>query len=281
MMKNQQASRDSAVQDTLYIPLVGRIYAAKYHPAYFYDEQSLKLETAIPQDKRQFNEVEYYYLAGATRYFLLDNEVRAFIKKYPQANIVNLGAGLDTLAHRINTNSAHFYELDLPDVIAMRQQLLPEMANDTCIAASFLDFQWMEQIDTNLPTLFVAGGLFHYFTHEEVQSFLRDSLNNIPQLAIVFDAVDKVGLKFANRFVKGTGNDNAEMYFYVNDAEQFFRGVSPTLTGVQEYPFYTEVRKILGNTVSMKTRFYMWFADRLNLAKIVKGGNIRYDNWPR
>ncbi len=213
MMTKQQASRDNAVQDTLYIPLVGRIYATKYHPAFFYDEQSLKLETAIPQSKRQFNKAQYYYLAGATRYFLLDNEVRAFIKKYPQANIVNLGAGLDTLAYRVNVTTARFYELDLPDVIAMRQRLLPEMANDTCVTASFLDLQWMEQINTDLPTLFVAGGLFHYFTHEVVQSFLRDSLNNIPQLAIVFDAVDKVGLKFANRFVKKTGNDNAEMYF--------------------------------------------------------------------
>ncbi len=275
-MKKQQLSRNSAVKDTLYIPLLGRIYASKHYPAFFYDEKSLELEASIPPISRQ-GQTQYYYLASATRYFLLDNEVRAFIKKYPEANIVNLGAGLDTLAYRVKAETARFYELDLPDVIAMRQQLLPEMANDTCIAASFLDLQWLEQIDSDLPTLFVASGLFHYFTREVVQSFLRDSLNNIPQLAIVFDAVDETGLKFANRFVKKTGNDNAEMYFYVNDAKQFFAAVSPALAGVQEYPFYTEARKILGSSISMKTRLYMWLCDRFNRAKIIKGGNISYD----
>ncbi len=273
----EQISRDDAVKETLYIPLLGRIYTSKYYPEFFYDEKALALEASIPKRYQKISKPEYYCLAGATRYYHLDNEVRAFIKQYPNANIVNLGAGLDTMAYRVGAGNAHFYELDLPDVIAMRRKLLPEMANETYIASSFLDLRWLEQIDTRLPTLFVASGVFHYFTREVVQTFLQDSLDKIPQLAIVFDAVDEVGLKFANRFVKKTGNHNAEMYFYINDAKAFFDTVSPVLVGVREYPFYTDARKILGNKISIKTKCYMWYVDKFNRAKIVKGGNISYD----
>ncbi|PID46733.1 MAG: conjugal transfer protein [Proteobacteria bacterium] len=276
-MNNKKPSHFNSVEDTLYIPLLGRIYVSRRYPDFFYDEQSLKLEPLIPKHSMQINDTEYYYLASATRYFLLDNEVRAFIKKYPNGNIVNLGAGLDTSAYRIDTKTAHFYELDLPDVIAMRQQILPETDKDTCIASSFLDTQWINDIDSRLPTLFVASGLFHYFKEAAIQSFLRDSFNKIPQLAIVFDAVDKAGLKISNRYVKKMGNHNAEMYFYVNSAKHFFNGVSPELNNVQEYPFYTEARKRLGNRISLRSRFIMWASDKLNRVKIVKGGNIHYD----
>jgi hypothetical protein len=46
-----------------------------------------------------------------------------FIEKHPEATIVNIGCGLDTTFSRIDNGKIQFYELDLPDVIALRKNL--------------------------------------------------------------------------------------------------------------------------------------------------------------
>ena len=40
----------NGVEDTLYIPLVGRIYVSKKFPDFFYDAKALSLEEYIPTD---------------------------------------------------------------------------------------------------------------------------------------------------------------------------------------------------------------------------------------
>lgn len=89
------------IEDTLYIPLLGRIYVSKNLPELLYDKKALELEKHIPSDKINANNNEYIYIAGANRYYVLDKEVRQFIGKHKNANIVNLGAGLETMYQRI------------------------------------------------------------------------------------------------------------------------------------------------------------------------------------
>jgi len=55
-----------------------------------------------------------------------DEKVKAYIAEHPRASIVNLGAGLDTTFHRVDNELIHWYDLDLPAVIVVRRQLLPE-----------------------------------------------------------------------------------------------------------------------------------------------------------
>lgn len=51
--------------------------------------------------------------------------------------MVNVGCGLDTRYQRVgNDGKAVFYELDLPEVIAIRRRLIPEPENDCYLSAS-------------------------------------------------------------------------------------------------------------------------------------------------
>ena len=47
------------VEDTLYIPLVARIYASKRFPDFFYDEKSLELEEHILKIVPVINTTEF------------------------------------------------------------------------------------------------------------------------------------------------------------------------------------------------------------------------------
>ena len=72
------------------------------------------------------------------RTIVLDKLVSEYLAKNPGATVVNIACGLDTRYYRM-TGFKHWYNLDLPETIAVREKLLPESGNITQIAMSEMD----------------------------------------------------------------------------------------------------------------------------------------------
>ncbi len=261
--------KEQSVSNTLYIPLTGNIYTSKHFQELLFDEKALELEEAIPQDNIRKIDNEYYFLASASRYYNMDVEIKHFIKNYQNCNIINMGAGLDTSYYRIKSPMATFYEIDLPPVIAERRRLLPEKENDVYVEGSFLDVdEWVKKIkNKTLPTLIVASGLFYYFKKEEVQNFFIAIKNTFNLLEMVFDCNNQVALRISNRYVKKTGNQNAPMYFYINDINTYLKHLDLDINLVKEYMMYHYSRRILKKT-SFRTKMKMTISDVLKMVKI-------------
>lgn len=259
-----------SVSNTLYIPLLGNIYTSKYFKELLYDKKALSLEKDVLKDLPDTLHEEYFYLASASRYYNMDVEIKSFIKKYPKCNIINLGAGLDTTYYRIKSDTAIFYELDLKDVIDERKKLIQEQENDIYIEGSFLNVdEWIRDIkDKNLPTLLIASGLFHYFKFQEIEMFLKRVKCRFTLLELVFDCCSKRALSISNRYVKKMGNDNAKMYFYINNVDTYLKQLDLDIGLVEEYGMYKYARKILKN-ISFKTRLSMVFSDFFKMVKIL------------
>ena len=60
--------------------------------------------------------------------------------------VVNVGCGLDTRFQRIGGGKAVFFDMDLPEVIALRRELIPEQPGNAYIAASLLETGWMDDL---------------------------------------------------------------------------------------------------------------------------------------
>ena len=52
-------------------------------------------------------------------------EVRDYLLSHPNAAVVNLGCGLDCTGRTCDNGSCKIYNIDLPDVIRVRNRLLP------------------------------------------------------------------------------------------------------------------------------------------------------------
>ena len=62
----------------------------------------------------------------ALRAKMLDDRVRHFVAEHPDAVVVDLGAGLGTAMLRVAPPmTVDWYSVDLPEVIALRDELLP------------------------------------------------------------------------------------------------------------------------------------------------------------
>ena len=223
------------VSKTLFVPMGGRIYASEHFPRLLCDPKALELKKHFPegalQDKEQS---QYTYLASASRCRNIDERIREFLKKYPEGALVELGCGLETTYFRTDNGRAHWYELDIPEVISYRRDLIPLQNRMHFIEASAFDTAWMEELAPALkdqPVLFLASGVFQYFEENMVIQLFRD-LQRFSHAFIVFDAVSKLGMKGTRRYMKQLGKDAAAMYFYCDDAAELAKkagkGISVT-----------------------------------------------------
>ena len=102
------------------------------------------------------------------RTIVLDRLTKAWLSAHPGAVVVNIACGLDTRCYRMS-GYAHWYNLDLPETMAVREKLLPESGSISQIAMSAMD-DWGGEIgEQNVPVLIVIEGLSMYLNTKDVQ----------------------------------------------------------------------------------------------------------------
>lgn len=254
------------IEKTLYIPLLARIYVSKCFPSFFYDKKALELENYLTNINIKNLNNEYYHMASVCRQQTIDKIIRNYIADNPIANIVFLGAGLETSYNRINNKTANFYQIDLPDVSEIRNNLLGTYSNEKIISGDMFDLDWIEKINTSLPTLIVVSGVYQYFSKEKVISMIKGMKEKLLNSQLVFDATNSKGLKLANKYVEKTGNKNARMYFSIDNHKEFAKSTNTKLISVTG--FYKDALKQCKGLKPI-TKFLMYFADKLKRTMII------------
>ena len=254
-------SRFEGVADTLYIPLTARIYVSEHFPEYFRDEKALSLKRDIPYEEIASKSSEYFEMAGACRFYNTDKMIRDFIDRHDRCNIVNIGCGLETSYFRIGPDpeKAVFYEMDLPEVIEARRKVLGESVNEILIPGDMFDFRWAEGIDRSLPTLVTAIGVFQYFEEYKVISFLKRLRKVFPDVEVIFDAMTGKSIRYANEYIRKTGNKDAELHFSADNGKSVAKKCGMML--VEERPFFGTARKQLKKKLKFYTRIAMKVVD--------------------
>lgn len=216
----------NTVQETLIIPLYERKVCSELYPALYRDETAVHLMDRIDYD---FSEVDKKYhglmqrfgaLEVAMRQNDLAIEVRNYLKMHPNAAVVNLGCGLDSTGRRCDNGSCLIYNLDFPDVIAVRNELLPAGEREKNISCDLNDMAWFRQIDASDGAVFFASGVFYYFLKDEIKVLVQNMANSFPGAVLVFDAANRTAVKMiAKTWLKGAKIEDVGAYFAVSDAK--------------------------------------------------------------
>jgi O-methyltransferase involved in polyketide biosynthesis len=129
------------------------------------DEIATDLRQKLDYDFSKAQRIGFDQVLALMRMREFDGRVRVFQEQYPSGCVVETGCGLDTRSWRVDGGALEWYELDLPDVIAVQAQLLLQWPRRCLIGYPALDFSWMEQIPRtpDRPFLFVAEGVFSIF----------------------------------------------------------------------------------------------------------------------
>ena len=191
------------VQKTLFLPLWGRAQESKKKKALLVDETAVRIIEQVDFDFSQItqNIAEISQIAWIKRSLFCDHVINEFLEKYPDGTIVNIGCGLDTTFERVDNGEVKWYDLDLPDVIELRSLFIKENSRSKFIAASFLEKQWLEEIEVCGNVLFIAAGVFYYLDEETIKQFIIRLIDIYPNSQLLFDVSSPLGVKLANKKV--------------------------------------------------------------------------------
>lgn len=259
----------TVVSETLYIPLLGRIYASKHHPHILYDKMALSISDRLPKSIKEIpGQTEYTLLASAVRSKNIDYYLQAFLSENPYGVIVNVGCGLETTYYRNDNGKALWFELDLPDVLKLRSEYFPEEDRNRYLPYSMFDYTWIDAVKeaAQKPVMVIASGLFYYFREEQVIDFIKH-LAGLNNAQLVFDAVSSAGIKGTKYYMKKMGKQDAEMFFSVDKAKAFAVKVSSRTTVIAEQKFYSLIN--LNSKMKFVTKFKMLFSDVFNMVKMI------------
>jgi O-methyltransferase involved in polyketide biosynthesis len=119
----------------------------------------------------------------------VDRAVRRIIGEHPGGTVVSLGDGLDTGFWRVDDGRVRWLSVDLPEVIALRDQHLPRHPRLRNHACSALDPSWMDEVDTSEHVLIVSLGLLMHFEPDEALGLIAACAERFPGGHMIFDHI--------------------------------------------------------------------------------------------
>ena len=258
------------VEDTLFVPMLGRIYASEHCPQILYDKKALELKNKLPSDLIEQNmQNQYTLLASASRSANMDRFIRSFLERRLDGVIVQLGCGLETTYHRCDNGKTHWYAVDLPHVIEYRRELLSEPEREFYISGNAFVKDWIIKVRNDVldaPVLVTAGGLFHYFEENEVIALLR-MIGEFGNMEVVFDTVNRKGMAMMQKkYMKQVGHADAQMFFYVDAAEELAAKIGGNVKVIAEEPYYRYIPK---NGLKLSTKVSMAVSDQFKMVKMI------------
>lgn len=265
----------NSVQETLLIPLYSRVQCTRLYPELYSDPES---ERALERVEYDFSgvsadgaAVKFGALEVAMRQSDIAIEVREYLAEHPGAAVVNMGCGLDPMSRNLDNGTCRIYNLDLPDVIAVRNQIFPAGEREENIACDLNDCAWFDKIDARDGVIFYACGVFYYFTIENVQKLFCAMNERFPGGRLVCDTAGKLALKIMLKGVvkKAAGIDNVSGYFHAGKPE---KDVVPWSNGFQvSYKGYMlGYNELKVPSVSGTFRFMSKVADGIMQMKILR-----------
>jgi O-methyltransferase involved in polyketide biosynthesis len=233
----------NSVEETLLIPLWCRAQISKEYPSLCNDAKAIELVEAIDYDfstiEERFN--PEYKLSSVVRTKHFDDKIRTFIAEYPHASVINLGAGLDTTFYRVDNGSIHWYDLDLPNVIAIRKHLIPETDRTTYIAKSLFDPSWCSDVEhTENGVFVVSGAVLVYFEEAQVRTFFSLLADKLPGAEIVFNAYSPSEVSLINKALRSVGVKNATLKWALEDAREMTHW-DTRIAIIDQFPYFKDI----------------------------------------
>jgi O-methyltransferase involved in polyketide biosynthesis len=185
---DREKPRLGTVQETLLIPLYARAVENRKEQALLRDARAEEIVASLDYDFGRFDDLPS--LTGALlRTLLFDRWVTDFLSEHPDGTVVEIGTGLNTRYERVDNGRARWFELDLPDVIALRRTFFTDTPRRTMIAASVTDESWAAEVDsrTDEPCLFVAEAVLPYLHEYDVRRVVDLLADRFPGSLLALD----------------------------------------------------------------------------------------------
>lgn len=241
----------AGVSETLLIPLNVRARESQRPNPILTDDLAVAMVKQIDYDFSRVRLQRHDELGILMRISKFDSHVCDFLARHPDGVVVHIGCGLDTRFERVDNGRVEWFDLDLPDVIALRQNLIQSASSRYhTLAESVLETGWLEEVSQFMPRayMFIAEGVLPYFEEAQVKSLVLRLRDHFPGCELVCDARSPFGVWLDNLHLAYT-RVKARLHWSIKSGQDLENwGVGIRL--LAEWDYYTDEDSLL--------KAYLW-----------------------
>ena len=160
------------VQETALIPLAIKASETARPNARIKDQKAKEIIDALGVDVSKFDPF-LSHEGVVARTLMFRDVLKKLIKKYPEALCINLGCGFDDKFSQVDNGKITWFDVDLPDQIAVRRKVYEDRERCTMLDGSALDGDWTKALPENEMNIIVMEGVLEYFSKEQVKTCLN------------------------------------------------------------------------------------------------------------
>lgn len=150
---------------------------------------------------------------------------RRFLAANPRCTVVHLGCGLDARVFRLDPGpDVEWYDVDFPEVIALREQVYPTRPGYHLFPTSATDPSWLDRIPADRPVLFLAEGISMYLTEDQGVELLRGVVEHFPSGQLQIDFFNWLAIK-SQKSQTLVRNSGSTLYWAVNSPKDILSRV--------------------------------------------------------
>jgi O-methyltransferase involved in polyketide biosynthesis len=182
------------IEQTALLTLYARALDSRWQRPILGDTLADEVVGLIDYDFEGMGVVSSVVCQSSLRAKMLDERARQFITEYPDAAVVDLGAGLDSAVFRVDPPpTVDWYSVDLPRVITLRDEVLPGRDHAHSIAASVAETSWADAIPDHRPTFLFADGLLAFLAEPVIIGLFRSITQGFGTGELAFNDYGRIG----------------------------------------------------------------------------------------
>ena len=226
------------VKETLLITFYAKAMESRLPDSLLQDRFAAAALARLDYDFARFRLGRSSYVGIALRAWKLDRWAAGFLAAHPDACVAHLGCGLDSRVFRLDPPpSVAWFEVDYPDVLALRSEVYPAREGCTLLPGAMGDPSWLDALPTGRPLLIVAEGLMPYLREAQVSALLRGLLARFPQGELIFDGYNRFGIRMLGLFLPFWAR-GARVHWALDEPKEL-EALVPGLQLVEERLTYT------------------------------------------
>ena len=179
----------TGVSETALLTLQVRAHEARRPDSIIDDPMAITLVDSIDFDFAKFGYTRRQDMA--VRALAFDRATRSYLLDHPAATVVALAEGLQTSFYRLDAGDVgdqfRWLTVDFPPITVLREALLPPSDRVRVRAQSALDYDWMDEVDTEDGVFITAEGLLMYLEPTDAMALITECARRFPGGRMMFD----------------------------------------------------------------------------------------------
>lgn len=199
------------------------------------------------------------------RTIMFREKLKELLVQYPDAVCINLGCGFDDKFSQVDNGKLRWFDVDLPDQIAVRRKVYKDRERCTMMDGNALDGSWTKAIPKAKMYIVVMEGVLEYFSKDQVKTCLNMLCDSFPHGYLLAE-LHSPFLEKNSKHHDAVKHTNASFGWGTRSGKEYLE-LEPRLTFLSETSYNEEMKKysfrgklfsVIGKNINNRLAVYRW-----------------------